>query len=186
MNIQELIATFSSYTRALVTRRQTTFFDIECEQLLAGNKRKFLRVHYDHKHEVNVQNRLFKSLSHETDHPLLLEYTEHIYPVQLVSEVKDKVCFLEQLSEAAADVFGIWRPANAYCFIPPQNFIERSYGILMEAPRSYVDAVISRAATCGVTLIAGKAQNPREPSAKVLLMDEMYVIADGFRVEQLD
>ena len=62
----------------------------------------------------------------------------------------------------------------------------------MDIPRHHADtrdatqdAVITNAAKCGVTLIAGKGREPTEPLAKVLLLDEMYVIADGFRVEPL-
>ncbi|MGB7070859.1 MAG: hypothetical protein WBD22_15310 [Pyrinomonadaceae bacterium] len=170
-----------------VVRTQTTFLEIIIEASINSFSAavKF-RIHYDRKHEFALRYREFSSIRLEGTHPLLLQYKEPLCGLQLISEVKDKRCFLDELKIATVDVFGGWRTADEYCFMPPEKFIEKSYGILMIAPKSYAESVISAGARCGVTLTADDDGCPRQPNAKVLLLNDMYVVADDFRIEDLD
>jgi hypothetical protein len=185
MEIEDLINSFPSFSKSVVLRLQTTYFELGCKESTAKVSKTF-RIHYEHKHEFNLRAGEIKSLTFEIEHPLLLQYHQPICRLQLVSEVTDKTCFLNQLNAATYEVFNGWRQADDYCFMPPEKFIEKRFGILMEAPKPYIDAVTKKAEACGVKLVSGKAGKPRALLAKALILGDMYVIADGFRVEKLN
>jgi hypothetical protein len=183
-DITELIENVSLLSETRILRLQTTFLELECRASSMKAATTF-RVHFENKHEFKLNAGAIQSLKLEIHHPLLLQYHQPICPLQLVSEVTDKACFLNQLDAATNAIFLGWRQAVDYCFMPPEKFIEKGYGILMEAPKPYVDAVAESAKSCAVELVAGKSRIPVAPLAQVLLMDEMYVIADGFRIEEV-
>src|SRR6476661_6415694 len=118
MEVKELIESFPSFLEAKIGRLQTTFLELECKESAAKAIRAF-RIHFENKHEFKLQAIEVKSLRLEIDHPLLLQYHQPIYPLQLVSEVTDKACFLNQLNAATNEVFHGWRQAVDYCFMPP-------------------------------------------------------------------
>jgi hypothetical protein len=184
IKVEELIESFATFSEASIGKLQTTFFELECIEPAAEAARKF-KVHYVNKHEFKLQVREINSLRLEVDHPLLLQYHQPICSLQLVSEVKDKACFLDKLDAATNEIFHGWRQAVDYCFMPPERFIEKSFGILLDAPTLYVEAVAENAEASGVKLVPGKPRKPVAPSAKALLMDDMYVIADDFRLEEM-
>ena len=184
MEVEELIRIFPSFSEARIGKLQSTFLEWECLDTEPKEWRTF-RIHYENKREFQLKARKTKSISLELDHPLLLQYHQPTCSLQLVSEVTDKDCFLRQLTAATNVIFQGWRQALDYCFMPPEKFIERSFGILMVAPKPYADVVVEKAEACGVRLLPGKLGKPTAPQAKALLMDEMYVIADNFRLEEM-
>jgi hypothetical protein len=184
VGIQELIENFNLFRTARIRTLQTTFFELECFQAGVGAPRAF-RIHYRNKYEFQLKAGEIKSIALETNQPLLLQYHEPIGTLQLVSKVTDKACFLNQLEFATNEIFHGWRRAVDYCFMPPENFIEKSFGRLMEAPESYVIAVTDRAKECDVKLLFSLGGKPVAPSANALIMDKMYVIADDFFQDEL-
>ena len=119
------------------------------------------------------------------EHPLLLNYTEPIITIHLASFVNDKKRFHKELETLTQHFFGQWRSFEDYLNMPLDNFLEKSYGILMSAPKNFAEAVVQMAERDGIKLVIHdydkKTINPF-----VILFDENYVIADNFEVETLD
>lgn len=169
-----------------VVRTQTTFLDLECSLPSdSAHVPSRYRIHYHQKHEFSLHLAPFTSLRIEREHPLLLQYAERMDSLELVSEVRDKPRFIAELNKAAIEVFNGWRNAESYSLMPLEEFIKESYGILMIAPRSYADAVLKAAERCDVKLALHGGNQPMEPFPAVLLLDNMYVVADEFRIEHL-
>ena len=186
MEIQDLIKRMEGDGKGEILRTQTTSLDLICVfDIDAMLTRTTFRIHYNRKREFDVHTGEFQSLYLVEEHPLLLEYTETMCGIQLLSSVEDKQFFLDEIDQAAKRIFCGWRAADNYSFMPLGQFIEESFGILMVAPKSYAKAVIEAAKKCKVKLIMDDGRDPQKPFPQVLLFDNWYVIADGFRIEEI-
>lgn len=186
MDIGEFIERFKILGFTEIVNRQTTFIDISCSTNLAGSDNKLFRIHFKNKQEFSLGNGKFLTIDCTDEHPLLLEYKEDIARVQLTSMVPDKALLLKNLENAAKRVFGHWRCLDSFTFRPADEFFDLSFGTLMETPITFASAAIEAAATSGVTLSVVHNIGPKDVQAKLLLLDNWYVIADDFRVEELD
>lgn len=192
LKIEDLIEYFNSDARGEIVKTQTTYLEIVC--LFAPEFALFrkYRIHYCGKREFSIAKGEFTTLLLLDNHPLLLEYTEPFVPVQLISAVSDKQLFRKQLESEINQVFGGWRSVEEYNFMPLDKFLEEDYGILMEAPKTFAEAVMKAAQRSGVKLALNERYKLDERykqkgnSPRVLFFDESYIIADDFRVEHLD
>ena len=69
--------------------------------------------------------------------------------------------------------------------MPLDKFLEKNYGILMAAPKTFAESVVQMAERDNIKLII---HDYHKKTAKpfVICFDENYVIADDFRVEILN
>lgn len=184
MTLEDLINKTSAGAKGKIIKTQTTFLEIDLAFAPdLPNRDNRYRIHYQRKHEFSVHAGGFTSIQLTAKHPLLFEYIEPKFSLQLVSEVGDKPRFLSELNKAANIVFNGWRSADAYSFMPIEEFIKENYGILMIAPKTFATAVLKVADHCDVKLAVDEGQPPAEPLAKLLFFDSMYVIADDFHVQ---
>lgn len=165
---------------------QTTFVE------LVGNRKDGMsrfRIHYVGKREVNIKPGKFKTLHILEDHPLLLQYVETNETIYLGSKVKEKQKFISLLEDAAVEHFEGWR--TLYSYVNPwfanrlEEFLDGGFGILIEAPRSFAQKVISIAKSVGVDLHTRPGNVSNRP-LQLLLMDKYFTIAAGFRVDKLE
>jgi hypothetical protein len=185
VEIKDLINHFASGATGEIVKTQTTYLDAVCFFQPETDLPQKYRVHYRGKREFSIETVKFSSLQLLNKHPLLLQYTEPIVAVQLVSSVSDKQLFRENLESAIHQVFGTWRSIEEYNFMPLNEFLKESYGILMEAPKSFAEAAIQEGERSGVELTMLERYEPKGICPQVLLFDESYVIADDFRLECL-
>ncbi len=142
------------------------------------------RIHYDQKQEFNLSLGKFSSIFLETAHPLLIDYLEPNYRVDLGSYVEDKKLFRSILQSLAMEIFEGWRSFETYLNMPLDAFLSERYGILMFAPKTFAMKVVEESAKVGIKLYAKQPSEPAS-SPEVLLFDRSYVIANGFKVEPL-
>ena len=160
-----------------ILRKQTTYIDLITES-------KSFRIHFLGKREFKFIDDRFKTISVYSEHPLLLDYVEPMMPVHLASPVDDNAKFRGLLEEAAAKVFGKWRSVDRYLNLPLEEFLKKSYGLLMIAPETFARLAAERAEELGVRLIVHDGQTD-DGSPPALILDENFVIANEFRVERL-
>lgn len=165
---------------------QTTFLELDCNK---GEGMSRLRIHYKGKQEANVKPTLFERLQFLDEHPLLIQYTEPSETIYLSSRVNDKQKFISLLEEAARKHFNGWR--TVYSYVNPgftqrlDEFLDGGFGILMDAPKSFTDRVLSIAELAGVDLHIRSGTAPCS-KMQLLLMDEHFVIAEDFTIERIN
>jgi hypothetical protein len=183
VGIKELIKYFESGATGEIVTTQTTYLDLACSCQPHSELPEKYRVHYRGKREFSVETGVFSTLQLFENHPLLIQYTEPMVAVQLVSSVPDKQLFRENVEIAIDRVFGRWRSIEEYQFMPLNTFLEESYGIFVEAPKSLAEALWQAGERSGVKLTMLERHKPKDIFPRVLLLDSWYVIADDFRIE---
>ncbi len=192
LKIEDLIEYSNSGARGEIVKTQTTYLEIVYLFASEFSLLRKYRVHYRGKREFSIAKGEFTTLLLLDNHPLLLEYTEQFVPVQLISAVSDKQLLRRQLEGEINQVFGGWRSVKEYNFMSLDKFLEEGYGILMEAPKTFAEAVMRAAERSGVKLALneryklGEYYKQKGNSPRGLFFDERCVIADDFRVEHLD
>ncbi len=163
-----------------VVNTQTTYVDLAAS---SPNLEKALyRVHFDQKQEFQLEKRTFTRVSITDKHPLLIDYDEVRMDVHLSGMVKEKGEFTDALQRVALDNFGTWRTYDRYMNVPLDQFLERSYGVLMTAPASFANSVVELATDFEVSLFL-RNESPPKGEFKVLLLDDLFVIAKDFRFQ---
>ena len=184
--IKDLISRFESGATGKIIKTQTTYLDIVCcfQSKVSPAQEKF-RIHYLGKREFSLNEGKFTRLQLFQEHPLLLNYLEPIVTIHLASFVSDKETFREELETLAQHFFGQWRSFEDYLNMPLNSFLEKNYGILMAAPKTFAEAVVQMAERNGIKLIIHN-YDKKTTNPFVILFDENYVIADDFKIESLD
>jgi hypothetical protein len=184
MEIHGLIQRFGQEPSGEILRTQTSFIDIVLASDRDSVSEEKIRIHYDQKREFNLSLGRFSSISHATEHPLLIDYLEPKCSVELGCYVEDKEQFCSLLESIAMKIFDGWRSFESYLNMPLDQFLTERYGILMFAPKSFATVVVEESAKIGIKLSAKQLSDP-EGSPEVLILDRRFVIADGFKVQQL-
>ena len=142
------------------------------------------RIHFDNKQEFNLDRKVVETVRIAERHPLLLDYSDEIVDVHLDGIVQDQDAFLEALYGASVEVFDGWRSHEHYLNIPLVTFFEKPYGLLMTAPVSFANQVIKLGQIFGVRMFV---RNSRKANGafKVLLIDDLFVVAKEFRFESI-
>jgi|GEM_PF-6377541 len=171
---------FNSEIIGRVMNTQTTYLDLEMKS--STQDKVQYRVHFDQKQEFRLERKTFSRISVTSGHPLLIDYDEVTVDVHLSGMVERKSEFADALESTALHTFGNWRSYDRYLNISLDRFLERTYGVLMTAPESFANKVVDLAPFFAVTLFP---RNERAPKGefKVLLMDELYVVARDFRFQ---
>lgn len=187
LEIKEIIRLFESGATGEILKTQTTYFDALCYfQSESLSPQEKFRVHFRGKRNFSLGRGKFFSFRLFEKHPLLLRYEEPIVLVHLASLVSDRQKFREELNLVANRFYRSWQSVEDFCSPPSDWTLEKPYGILMEAPLSYAQAVVEAAEGIGVDLFIRnyhKARNENMP--RVLVLDEWIVVADEFRVERV-
>ena len=179
--LEEIIKRFSLGATGEIIKTQTTFFVATCSFHAEPFARKENhRVHFRGKRDFSFRKGHFSSLELFDNHPLLLKYIEPLVSVHLTSLVTDKQTFREALDVVANRIYGKWRSVEPFCSPPSDWTLEKPYGILMEAPLSYAQAVVEAAESCGINLILRNQYEQKGKKPRVLVIDNWYVIADDF------
>lgn len=178
--IEDLANRFE-HVRGEITRTQTTYLDIRGTGPLADGK---FRINYVIKREFSLQPEKFEQFRYLEEHPLLINYVDPIVSVHLASHVPDSEKFKKDLIRAATDFFEGWRSFESYMSMPLDKFLEKDFGILMTGPRSFAEAVVGVGQRNEVELVIRDGSG-QDAKSKVILFDNMYVIADDFQVENL-
>jgi hypothetical protein len=165
-----------------IIKTQTTFFVAVCSFPAEpfAQKEKY-RIHFRGKRDFSIGKGQFTSLQLFDNHPLLLKYIEPLVSVHLTSLVTDRKTFRESLDLVAKHIYGKWSSIERFCLPPSDWTLEKPYGILMEAPLSYANAVVEAAGRCGVNLILRNQYEQNGKKPRVLILDQWYIIADDFR-----
>lgn len=187
IEIEEIIRFFESGATGEILKTQTTYFDASCcfqsESLTPQDK---FRVHLRGKRNFSLGKGKFFSFRLFEKHPLLLRYAEPFVSVHLASFVSDRQKFREELDLVANQFYGSWRSVENFCSPPSDWTLEKPYGILMEAPLSYAEAVVEAAERSNVDLFIRNYHKSRDENMpRVLVFDEWFVIADDFRVQRV-
>lgn len=186
IKIRDLIERFESGATGEIVKTQTTYLDIVCTfQYKVSTRQENFRIHYLGKREFLLNKGKFTRLQLIQEHPLLLDYIEPIVNVHLVSNVSDKQKFREELKSLAYQIFGEWRSFEDYLNMPLDKFLEKSYGILMSAPKTFAEAVVQMAEKDDIKLIIHD-YDKKTDKPFVIFFGEGYVIADDFKVEALN
>ncbi len=165
---------------------QTTFVEIDCYE---GEGSSRLRIHYKGKQEADVKPAHFEGLQILDEHPLLIQYIEPSETIYLSSRVEEKQKFISLLEDAAQRHFHGWR--TVYSYVNPgftrrlDELLNEGFGILMDAPKSFADQVLSIAELVGVELHTRSGLLP-DKKMQLLLMNEHFVIAEGFTIERIN
>jgi len=183
--LAKLISKFEGGATAEIIKTQTTYLDFVCSPLDDPQSGAIHRIHFRGKRDFFLEKGMFTSLALLDEHPLLLEYTELHKDIYLSSAVPDKAKFVSDLEDAATMKFGGWRRLERYFNSMGLNeFLDKSYGLMMSAPASFVEMVIDVAKINGVEInvlpglkVQGKPQ--------VLLLNNYYVVADSFHAETM-
>ncbi len=186
LEIKDLIKHFESGATGEIVKTQTTYLDAVCSFRSESCSPQKFRVHFRGKREFLLGKGGFTRLRLLDKHPLLLDYTEPHIAVQLISTVNEKQLFREELALAADKIFDGWRSVEDYNFMPLDEFLEGSYGILMVAPKPFAEAVMQAAERSGVKLRVSEEYPSKGNVPLVLLLDEWCVVADDFKVERVD
>ena len=186
LEIEEIIGRFEAGATGVILKTQTTYFDalwfFQSEPLSPQDK---FRVHFHGKRNFSLGKGKFSSFQLFEKHPLLLRYAEPLVSVHLASLVSDRQKFREEL-DLVANNYGNWRSVEDFCSPPSDFTLEKPYGILMEAPLSYAEAVVEAAEKIGVDLFIRNYRKSRDENMpRILVLDEWFVIADDFRVERV-
>jgi len=186
VEIKDLIERFESGATGEIIKTQTTYLDIVCsfQSEISFRQEKF-RIHYLGKREFLLNKGKVARLQLFQEHPLLLNYIEPIVTVHLASVVSDKQKFREELESLAYQIFGEWRSFEDYLNMPLDKFLEKSYGILMSAPKTFAEAAVQMAEKDNIKLIIHDYDKEIDKPL-VIFFDEGYVIADDFKVEALN
>ncbi|MEK7856438.1 MAG: hypothetical protein AAB288_10130, partial [Acidobacteriota bacterium] len=132
---------------------QSTFVEIECD---GGERKSRLKIHYKGKQEANVKPAAFHGMEILDSHPLLFQYNEPSETIYLSSRVQEKRSFISLLEGSALKHFKGWR--TLYSYVNPgfterlEELLDEGFGILMDAPKSFADQVLSIAKSVGVDL----------------------------------
>jgi hypothetical protein len=163
-----------------VINTQTTYLDLE----VSSHKidKAHYRVHFDQKQEFYLEKGTFTRVSVTDKHPLLIDYDEVRMDVHLKGWVEEKSEFAKALQRAALSTFGKWRTYDRYMIVPLDQFLERAYGVLMTAPKSFAQNVIDLGPAFAVELFLRNERTP-QGKFKVLLIDDLYVVANDFRFQ---
>ena len=179
--LEELIKRFSLGATGEIIKIQTTFFVAVCSfPAESFTQKENHRVHFRGKRDFLLGKGQFTSLQLFENHPLLLKYNEPLVSVHLTSLVTDRQTFREALDLVANRIYGKWRLVESFCSPPSDWTLEKPYGILMEAPLSYANAVLEAAESCGINLILRNQYELKGKKPRVLVLDDWYVIADDF------
>ncbi|MDI1241105.1 MAG: hypothetical protein PSX80_04205 [bacterium] len=171
---------FAESTVRRVTNTQTTYLDLNLG--FAQAETELYRIHFDNKQEFNLELKVVESICVTEKHWLLLEYGDEIVDVHLDGFVENQVAFEEDLNSASMETFLGWRSPEHYLNMPLRKFLEKPYGLLMTAPESFANRVIKLGPTFGVDLFIRNVRKPKG-AFKVLLMDDLFVVAKEFRIE---
>jgi len=192
MSVEGLIVHLDSNSEGCeIVKIQTTYLDF-ISRLKRGSLKgriKF-RIHFNKKYEFSLERGRFNQLQLLDEHPLLLDYVEPIVRVQLISAVADVAKIKEAAQRTAFEVFNKWRSISEYTLMPLDTFLAKSYGVLMEAPRSFAVKLVEDVNREGEILRLGES-SPKAAGSKfypprVLLLDDHYVIAERFWVQVLE
>lgn len=184
LEIKDLINRFESGATGKIAKTQTTYFEIVYSFEPETFSSQKIRVHFRGKREFSLGKGKFSSLQLFDEHPLLIDYNEPIVRVHLASAVDDKQKFREELEHAANQVFDGWRSFERYLTMPLDKFLEKSYGVLVSAPKSFAEAVIKAGERSDVELVLREGYDQKGKWC-VLLFDDWFVIAESFRTELL-
>lgn len=186
IEIEDLIERFNQGASGEIIKTQTTYLDIKCcfQSEISPAQKKF-RIQYIGKREFSLSESKFTQLQLFQEHPLLLNFIEPIVTIHLASFVSDKEKFRKRLEALAHHFFGQWRSFEDYLNMPLDNFLEKSYGILMSAPKNFAEAVVQMAERDSIKLIIHD-YDKKTISPFLILFDDNYVIADDFKIESLD
>jgi hypothetical protein len=187
LEIEEIIRLFESDATGEILKTQTTYFDAVCySQSESHLSQDNFRVHFRSKRYFSLGRGKFFSFRLFEKHPLLLRYAEPLVSVHLASLVSDRQMFCEELDLVANKIYGSWRSVEDFCSPPSDWTLEKPYGILMEAPLSYAEAVVEAAERIGVDLFIRNYHKKRDENMpRVFVLDDWFVIADDFRVERI-
>lgn len=176
MDLQELIFRFGKGVGGNLTKIQTTYVDID----FSTSDR--YRIHFDEKQEFSLLCKNFYSIQVYKDHPLLIEYLDTKVDVHLASEVHDRSLFAQVLDKATIDSFGNWRAADRYLNMPLEEFLKKSYGLLMTGPERFANRLVELAAEININLLI-RNRHEQHNEFRALIFDDLYVIAKGFKIE---
>jgi len=183
LKVEDIIGRFESGAIGEIVKTQTTYLDAICSFQFKPSPQN-LRIHFRGKREFLLGKDKFTRLQLFDEHPLLIDYNEPIVRVHLASAVSDKQKFREELEFAAKQVFKDYRSLERYLLMPLDKFLEKSYGILVSAPKTFADAVIEAGERSEVKLVPHEGYD-QKGKWRILFLGNWYVIADDFRVECL-
>lgn len=182
LEIKDLINRFESGATGEIVKTQTTYFDVVCSFEPKTFSPQKIRIHFRGKREFSLGKGKFSSFQMFDEHPLLIDYNEPIVRVHLASAVDDKQKFREELEHAANQVFDGWRSFERYLTMPLDKFLEKSYGVLVSAPKSFAEVIVKAGERCNMKFVLHEGYD-RKGKWHILLLDDWYVIADSFRTE---
>ena len=165
-----------------VTNTQTTYCDLNLVSVPAADD--LYRIHFDYKQEFNLDRKVVETTCIAEKHPLLLDYSDETVDIHLDGFVENQDAFEEALNSASMESFNGWRSPERYLNMPLGTFLEKPYGLLMTAPESFASRVIKLGPTFGVNLFIRNTRKPKG-AFKVLLMDDLFVVAKEFRIESI-
>ena len=169
-----------------ITKRQTTFLDIALRDAEGEFTVAAYRIHYLKKLEFSLLGGQFRRIALERDHPLGLDYVEPHQGIYFYGSPDDAHGFLCALDEAVRSVFQGWRALDRYlnpCFRSDAALGRARAGRLLVGPRSLVREVVPLAEQHGMRFQVFDCCAGDRSSPWVLLLDRMFVVAEGFRAE---
>jgi hypothetical protein len=161
----------------LITRRQTTFWD-----LLDAERAS--RVHFKGKKDFRIAEDEVASVQVVSEHPLLLDYKENYVSIYVAGVGGNPSAILVKLQEALLAATSRWRDANTYLNTASDAVLTDGYGMLFRGPQSLgnvVMEILSKARVAHTVLPSG---GPTVP-VQVLVAGENWVIAEEFHFEEL-
>lgn len=165
----------------IVTRRQTTFWD------LAGLAPAALwRVHFLHKEEFFFAQPRFDCVQVLDAHPLLLDYQAPQAWLHVSSKVANAGTALAELHRLATAHFGPWRALTRYLNpgYPADRLLLEGYGVLLRGPAPFLEDALAVLTAQGV-----RCHLERVPSrvccVQVLILGTSFVVAERFRFDEL-
>jgi len=186
LEIRDLIEHFESGAKGEIVKTQSTYLDVvlSFQSEVQTIPSKF-RIHFRGKREFSLNKGRFTKFQLFEKHPLLINFIEPMVTVHLASYVSNKEKFRSELEAIAYQIFNGWRSFEDYLNMPLDKFLEKSYGILMSAPKTFAESVVQMAERDNVKLIIHDYYK-QTANPFVICFDENYVIADDFRVEALN
>ncbi len=150
-------------------------------ELLPTGAAKY-RVYFEDGTETLLDGHTYSRMELIDKHPILEHYAQDWAMLDIGSAPADPVRVASRLTAALEEHTGGWRHFSQYSNGPAEQLLAGSYGLLMRAPRTYVDLALEILRQEKVRCSAIADQRARL-GYRALILNRSYVIARRFGFE---
>lgn len=163
-----------------IERRQTTFWTVT-----TTGSHEHSALHFVNKHEFSFVQREYSSIDLLSEHPLPMDHRQPRGKLSFRGHTAASRFLESGLDARIREITANWRTLEHYRnpSIEFAELLESGSGVLLVGPLSLLDDLRATVAEHGLESRLHASHDARAPSAKLLLLDHSYVVADEFLIE---